>query len=152
MRLPSVCGFAVLVIGLTGCSVLGSDPEGEPLEGTAWQLIALVRGSEVTPVPADHNLSLRFDEDRLLGVRLDCNGCGGTYVTQGRRIQAAVGVCTLVACPRETLVVPFVNALTRADRYDRDGDVLVLSGPMEGLRFRRIELDPDHISLTSCAP
>ncbi|HEX6739697.1 MAG TPA: META domain-containing protein, partial [Vicinamibacteria bacterium] len=83
-------------IFLASCAddVVGpSDVQGE------WRLRTLVRanGSSV-PIADPALFTLRFEPDGKLGARVDCNGCGGSYVLDGESLTAGPFACTLIFC------------------------------------------------------
>jgi heat shock protein HslJ len=51
-------------------------------------------------VPDDPSrFTVEFKADGSLGVRADCNQCGGSYTLNGGNLTVGPLACTLVACP-----------------------------------------------------
>lgn len=84
-------------LGLVSCSDGVTGPSD--LQGGAWRLESMeTEGGRF--VPDDPGLfTVEFGADGALGVRADCNQCGGSYTLNGDTLTVSPLTCTLVACP-----------------------------------------------------
>lgn len=70
------------------------------LVGGAWRLESMELDGAAAFVPDDPSrFTVEFKADGSLGVRADCNQCGGSYTLSGGNMTAGPLFCTLVACP-----------------------------------------------------
>jgi heat shock protein HslJ len=70
------------------------------LVGGAWRLESMELDDADAFVPTDPSrFTVEFNADGSLGVRADCNQCGGTYTLSNGRMTVGPLFCTLVACP-----------------------------------------------------
>ena len=70
------------------------------IEGGVWRLESMEFERARVFVPEDPSrFTVQFDADGRIGVRADCNQCGGSYTLSGGRLTAGPLACTLVACP-----------------------------------------------------
>jgi heat shock protein HslJ len=81
-----------------GCSDEVTGPSD--LEGGTWRLQSMALDGADAFVPEDRSrFTIEFGADGNLGVRADCNVCGGSYTLSGGRMTVGPMACTLVACP-----------------------------------------------------
>jgi heat shock protein HslJ len=113
---------------VVGCALgLGSCGEGvtgpSALQGTPWQLESMeIAGGTFEPDDPSR-FTVEFDADGTIGIRADCNQCGGTYVLNGDRLTAGPLACTLVACPTPR-GQQFAGLLDGTSSVDIDDDEL----------------------------
>ena len=86
-----------LGLGLVSC---GDDVTGpSDLQGP-WRLESMEFQGAAAFVPEDPSrFTVQFDPDGTIGVRADCNQCGGSYTLRGERLTTGPLACTLVGCP-----------------------------------------------------
>lgn len=87
-----------LGLGLVSC---GDDVTGpSDLQGPAWTLESMEFQGTAAFVPEDPGrFTVQFGADGTIGVRADCNQCGGPYTLSGDRLTTGPLACTLVGCP-----------------------------------------------------
>ena len=70
------------------------------LEGGPWRLQSMEIMDTGAFVPDDRSrFTIEFGADGTLGVRADCNQCGGSYTLRDGRMTVGPLACTLIACP-----------------------------------------------------
>jgi heat shock protein HslJ len=125
-----------LVFAAGACDDAPAGPS-PAIEGT-WRLISLQRaGSAPVQVADPTRYTVRFDEDGGVGVRSDCNSCGGLYELAGSTLAVHDVACTLVACAPPTLDPEFVAALEAARAVTVEDGESVIEGGGWTLRFVR---------------
>lgn len=125
-----LAGFA-----LVSCESITPPSELSEVQGT-WQLQAfeLSDGGTVT-ISDPQNFTIQFDPDGSLGVKADCNLCGGAYETNGSSISIDVQFCTDAYCGDESLDKQYLQALANTSRYAREGQELLLDYSFGTLRY-----------------
>ena len=128
----AACVSASTFVSCGGDVVGPSDILGE------WRLTALRHADfSTTEVPATLRLTADFGEDDRLGVRADCNVCGGSYAFEGGAAVVGSLACTRAACASAPLDSEFVGLLEGRSSISVDGDRLVLSSDDGALLFVR---------------
>ncbi len=84
----SIRRLAGRALALCGALVLASCAESvtgpSDLQGGAWRLASMETETGGRFVPDDPGrFTVEFDADGTVGVRADCNGCGGSYTLDG---------------------------------------------------------------------
>ncbi len=129
--------WMILLAGLAfvSCDTVTPPSELSEVQGT-WQLQAfeLNDGSMVT-ITAPQNFTIQFDLDGSLGVKADCNLCGGVYETNGNSISIEVQFCTQAYCGDESLDNQYLQALANTSRFQRQGQELLLDYGNGTLRY-----------------
>jgi heat shock protein HslJ len=75
-------------------------------------------------VPDDPSrFTVEFKADGSLGLRADCNVCGGSYTLSGGTLTSGPLVCTLVACPQPQ-GQQFAAIIDGTSEIDKDDDEL----------------------------
>lgn len=139
-RAPLVSALvAVLVAALAGCGDGNDDSEPVSLEGTAWVL------TDGVTVPQDVAVTMptaAFTVTEVAGTT-GCNRYSGGYAVEGDTIEFRAIAQTSVACPAPADAVEreFVDAFGRVERWEFDGDDLVL-GDTNGTDLLRFEPAP----------
>jgi heat shock protein HslJ len=83
---------------LAGCSDAVTGPSD--VEGGPWRLESMELAGAAAFVPEDPSrFTVQFNADGSIGVRADCNQCGGSYTLSDGRLTVGQMFCTLVACP-----------------------------------------------------
>jgi heat shock protein HslJ len=136
--------LSLVVVGVlaSACGELGTDAGG-PGDDVAsylgtWEL---VEGSGPTgriSLPPDGRITLLIEEDSIGGTAA-CNRYGtGEFTIDGHDFDAREGVSlTEMACSEDLMAAEsaYIDAFIAADRIDRDGDSLTLSGPQVELSY-----------------
>ena len=125
-----LAGFAFV-----SCDTITPPSELSEVQGT-WQLQAfeLTAGSTIL-IPNGQDFTIQFDPDGSLGVKADCNLCGGVYETNGNSISIDVQFCTRAYCGDESLDNQYLQALANTSRYTREGRELLLDYSNGTLRY-----------------
>ena len=107
---------------LVSCSEEVTGPSD--VVGTVWRLESMERTGAARFAPDDPSrFTVEFKADGSLGVRADCNVCGGSYTLNGGRLTSGPLVCTLVACPQPE-GQQFAAIIDGSAELDKDDDEL----------------------------
>jgi heat shock protein HslJ len=86
------------MLGLASCSKDVTGPSD--IQGGVWRLESMEPATGAIFVPSDPSrFTVEFKADGTIGVRADCNQCGGSYTLAGNRLTVGPLACTLIACP-----------------------------------------------------
>jgi heat shock protein HslJ len=130
--LLAACVVTGTLVSCGGDVVGPSDLRGE------WRLVSLKRADHSTiPIPDTLRLTADFGEDDRLGLRADCNVCGGAFALDGDAMVAGPFACTRAFCASAPLDSEFVGLLDGRSTVRVDGDRLVLSSGRGALLFLR---------------
>jgi heat shock protein HslJ len=106
-----------------------ADPEPIELAGTEWVLVS-VGGADMpsADVPADIEITARFDEERVAGVA-GCNNYFAGYEVDGDGLTISKMGMTMMMCPEHVMEweMAFTSALGSAESYRIDGDTLEIT-------------------------
>jgi len=124
-----------------GASDAGTTPAPPPdMTGVTWEWVGFSTPVEQVAVDTPDRYTLRFEPDRRVLVRADCNRGSAAYsIGEDRRMALEPFVLTKMACPPGSLSDRFVKEVGRAASYFlKEGD-LYLELPVDSgtLRFRR---------------
>jgi heat shock protein HslJ len=102
--------------------------------GDTWRLVSLVQTGS-TPVTIDDptKYTLTFQDDERVGVKSDCNTCGGPFALSDSSLEMGPLACTKVACGEGSQDVAFTRALDSSRSVSLDDDELTILG--EGVRL-----------------
>ncbi|MET0551461.1 MAG: META domain-containing protein [Vicinamibacteria bacterium] len=135
MKKTSLLSACLAVSTLVSC---GGDVVGPSGLRGEWRLASLRRADFSTAtVPSTLSLTAYFGEDDRLGLRADCNVCGGAFALDGDAIVAGPFACTRAFCASAPLDSEFVGLLEGRSAVRVDGDRLVLSSDRGALIFVR---------------
>ena len=124
----SALGFASCAEDVTGPS---------DLQGGVWRLASMETETGGRFVPQDPGqFTVEFKPDGTIGVRADCNVCGGSYSLSGDRLTVGPLVCTLIACPTGR-GQEFASLLDGTTDVDAEGSELELESPDGTLELTR---------------
>lgn len=117
---------AGMVAALAGLPLLScSDGVTGPsdLMGGVWQLQSMrLTGATSNFVPDDPSrFTVEFEEDGQIGVRADCNSCGGLYSLSDDQLNVPSMACTLVLCATPN-GGEFASLIEGTSTLDKDGD------------------------------
>jgi heat shock protein HslJ len=135
-KLIAVLSLAVPIL-LTSCGdnpLSPSDLDGE------WRLRSITRpdGTTVTvPTDGPTRYSARFEADGDIALRVDCNGCGGTYRLSGDSLIAGPFACTLVLCAGDQSAAEFAHILDGRSSVELEANRLTVSSSRGTAVFER---------------
>jgi heat shock protein HslJ len=89
-------------------------------------MYSITDDGSVAPVDRDQ-YTLRFEADRTLSVRADCNQVSGTYRQVGCRLSLQFGASTRAACPPGSRADMFLQQLAAVVSQVSTESVLVLN-------------------------
>jgi heat shock protein HslJ len=127
-------GLLVTAAALAGCA---ADGVTDRLEGPAWRLRSIQRPDGTVVGLPSAVYTAEFGADGRLGVRADCNRCGGGYTAADGRLQVSVLACTRVFCPTAPLDTEFAATLEAGRSYAVDDRILTIHGDRGTLTFER---------------
>ena len=121
-------------LGLASCSDGVTGPSD--IQGGPWRLESMETEGGMFKPPDPAQFTVEFNADGTLGVRADCNQCGGTYTLSGDRLTVGPLVCTLIACPTGR-GQEFAALLEGTTSVDADRNELELESPDGTLNLTR---------------
>jgi heat shock protein HslJ len=129
----------VAAVVLAGCP---ADPIGvagpSAVQGQTWRLISLERnGQAVVAVSNPDRYTLAFDEGQRLGVRSDCNQCGGAYELRDGAFSVGPLACTKAFCGDSSLDADYSAMLGAARTLETYSGRLIVGSDRGTLRFTR---------------
>jgi heat shock protein HslJ len=112
---------AAAALPLVSCSNGVTGPSD--LIGGVWKLQSMrVAGATTDFVPDDPSrFTIEFKDDGNVGVRADCNSCGGPYTVSDDQLTVNGLACTLIACPGPN-GSEFAGLLEGTTELDKDGE------------------------------
>jgi heat shock protein HslJ len=125
---------------------IGSSPSEGPaldknlLNGTQWQLVAYGNPNEPQAAAAANQPTLTFHQNTLEGST-GCNNYGSDYQYDGDTLSLDKLFWTEMECQSEALMkqeAAYLSLLGSVERYQLDGETLMLSSPDGVLRFAPI--------------
>jgi heat shock protein HslJ len=130
MRLSNVLIVVAAAMPLVSCSNEVTGPS--EVVGTAWRLESMELTGAARFVPEDPGkFTVEFKADGSLGVKADCNGCGGSYTLTDGALTAGPLVCTLIACPRPE-GQQFAGIIDGTSEVEKNGDDELVIESSEG--------------------
>lgn len=104
------------------------------ITGTKWRLVSIAEtGTTPTTIDDPSKYTLEFLEDGRVGVKSDCNTCGGPYSLSGSSIEIGPVVCTKAFCGDTSRDGAFTRALDKARTASVDDNELTIMG--DGVRL-----------------
>lgn len=93
------------------------------LMGGVWRLQSMrLAGAASSFMPEDPSrFTVEFKADGSIGVRADCNSCGGTYTLSGDQLSVPGMACTLALCATPQ-GGEFANLIEGVSTLGKDGD------------------------------
>jgi heat shock protein HslJ len=134
MRLAMLAVFAAAIT--SGCDD-GNPVAPSDVVAQTWELVSLQRDGSDVVVPDPAKYTLRLEEDGRVGVKSDCNSCGGSYSLSGSDLEFSAIACTKVACQTPTLDPDYALALEGPKTVSLSDSELIIRGNGVTLRFRR---------------
>jgi heat shock protein HslJ len=134
----------VCILLTTGCAVgarsgpAKGDTDPAALVDRTWQWVATTTAGENVIPPAPERYTIRLTAEGRLQARFDCNSGGGTYQASAGRLSFGLMMSTRMACPPDSLDIPFMRGLGQVDSfYIEDGQLyLGLKADGGSMRFR----------------
>ena len=124
-----------LAAAASGC---GSDGVTDPsaVQGVTWRLVRLEpQGEPAVTVASPDRYTLAFNEDKRLGVRSDCNQCGGTYELKDGDFTVGPLACTKAFCGEQSLDSDYSSILSEAHTLETNDGALIVRSSRGTLRF-----------------
>ena len=117
-RLALLCLAALTVLSCTDGVTGPSD-----VVGGEWRLESMrLAGGTSTFVPEQPGrFTVEFKTDGFIGVRADCNSCGGGYSLSGDQLTIPSMACTLALCATPQ-GGEFANLIEGVSRVEKDGE------------------------------
>lgn len=116
----------------------GCDTEPESVLDKTWQWETTITISEKTLVPDPERYTIRLTKEGRLQARFDCNRGGGDYTLSAGRLTFGPMLSTRMACPPDSLDMPFMRDLQKvASFFVQDGKLFLEFKEKSGtMRFR----------------
>ncbi|WP_166348685.1 META domain-containing protein [Phytoactinopolyspora limicola] len=135
-------GFALAALLLAGCGgddETDGDATGDGAIDGEWELTEGTGPGGPLPLADDYRVTLTIDGTQIGGVSA-CNHYGATASRDGDTFAIAEIESTAMGCEPTAmdLEVAYHEALRDVATATREGDVLVLAGPLTDLRFTEI--------------
>jgi heat shock protein HslJ len=128
----------LLIAGLTSAACDSNPVAPSDIVGGTWMLTSLQEtGFGPVNVSDPTRYTLEFKEDGTVGVKSDCNSCGGPYSLSDSDITIGPVTCTRVFCGDDSLDAAYTRALDEAESIDVDGSVMTIIGDGVRMRFRK---------------
>ena len=122
-----IVALAVLMASCCACRMKSSDPLNT-FVGHEWKLIQ--KGDEVMPARETENYRVTFMWDKNVYGVGDCNRFSGSFTYSAVKKPTTIDIgqlaTTRMGCPNPAGETEFIQFLQKADRYDVDGDLLIL--------------------------
>lgn len=134
MRTYSLLILFLAEFVLSSCSTGTSPDELSEMQGN-WELQSLQLGGATVQIPNPESYTVRFNSDGSLDIRADCNGCFGSYETDGNSISIGTLGCTAAACLPGSLGTQYAAALSSASSFERSGAQLSITYAGGVMRF-----------------
>jgi heat shock protein HslJ len=130
--------FVAASAALLGCGDSSTAPSTiERLEGS-WSLLAFENSDgTVEPIADTSRYTAQFTNEGRVGLRADCNVCGGPFSTSGVTMTVGDMACTLAACPEGSQSNDYIRAISQASSYLRHETQLFVYHPGGRLRFEQ---------------
>ncbi len=130
--------LVALGMNMAGCGDgLGTSPS--PVIAGPWKLnaIHIPATNTTTIITRPENYTVTFDKGSRLGIKADCNVCGGSYSLSGGAISIRETFCTLAYCGDTSNDRAFLDVLNNATNAGVSGDILTIRSPKGEARFTR---------------
>lgn len=106
--------------------------------GGKWRLVSIVdTGSTPTTIDDPSKYTLEFQQEGRVGVKSDCNTCGGQFSLSGSSISIGPVTCTKVFCGDTSRDRDFTRALDTARSVSLDDNELTILSDGVRLTFVR---------------
>jgi len=133
----------LLSLLLTSAAALAMETNQAPatLPGSAWQVTTFAGQAP----PADHPITVEFDNEGNIAGNGSCNRFGGACKIEGNKIEVGPLRSTRRACEPEVMQQEhkFLALLAAVTAWAIDGDELILIAPDDEIRAKRSETKLD---------
>ena len=118
------------LLGLSVVSCSGGVTGASDVVGGVWRLSSMrLAGATSSFVPDDPSrFTVELKADGNVGVRADCNSCGGSYALRGDQLSVPGMACTLALCATPQ-GGEFANLIEGVSTLDRDDATLTVASP-----------------------
>jgi len=127
-----------LSMNVAGCGE-GIGPSPSVIIGGAWKLnsIHVTSTNTTTVISRPENFTVTFEEGLRIGIKADCNVCGGTYSQSGEALSITETFCTRAYCGDASNDRAFLEALSSATHVRVSENQLTISSSKSEARFSR---------------
>ena len=127
-----------LSMNVAGCGE-GIGPSAPVIIGGAWKLnsIHVTSTNTTTVISRPENYTVTFEEGSRIGIKADCNVCGGTYSQSGESLSITGTFCTRAYCGDASNDRAFLEALDGTTHVRVSGNQLTISSAKSEARFSR---------------
>ena len=127
-----------LSMNVAGCGE-GIGPSLPVIIGGAWKLnsIHVTSTNTTTVISRPENYTVTFEEGSRVGIKADCNVCGGTYSLSGEALSITETFCTRAYCGDASNDRAFLEALSSATHVRVSENQLTISSSKSEARFSR---------------
>ncbi len=103
------------------------------LTGVVWEWQSTKYADESQQaVPDPTKYTVEFLADGTVAVLADCNRASGNFTADGSALTIEILMTTKAACPPDSLSDKFIQELSNAATFVRDGGILVINQKMDG--------------------
>ena len=128
---------AALAAALLACGCGGGLSGPSDVIGGTWRLTSWSRTDGQTTVVDDPTrYTISFGSDGRVGIKSDCNSCGGSYELNGSNLAVGAVACTRAFCGLQSLDPVFAEAVGHARMVSVRNGTLVLQSEQGTLQFR----------------
>ena len=127
-----------LSLKIAGCGD-GIGPSPTVIIGGTWKLnsIHVTSTNTTTVISRPENYTVTFEEGSRVGIKADCNVCGGTYSQSGEALSITGTFCTRAYCGDASHDRAFLEALDSATHVRVSDSQLTISSAKSEARFSR---------------
>ena len=127
-----------LSMSVAGCGE-GIGPSPPVIIGGAWKLnsIHVTSTNTTTVISRPENYTVTFEEGSRVGIKADCNVCGGTYSQSGEALSITGTFCTRAYCGDASNDFAFLEVLNSATNVRVSENQLTISSSKSEARFSR---------------
>lgn len=127
-----------LSMNVAGCGE-GIGPSPAVIIRGAWKLtsIHVTSPNTTTVISRPENYTVTFEEGSRVGIKADCNVCGGTYSQAGEALSITGIFCTRAYCGDASNDRAFLEVLNSATHARVSENQLTISSAKSEARFSR---------------
>jgi heat shock protein HslJ len=141
----NIAGTRLFLMDATDTVMVFADSAASRLTGHPWLLYSIRQDSGRTKISNPENYTVAFHDDGSVGVKADCNTCGGTYSENPGASLLSISslACTKMGCGSDSKGDLFAAILGNVSRYSIKSDTLycyvaadtlVFTGPSTAVR------------------
>jgi heat shock protein HslJ len=130
--------FAVMAAASVGAGCGSAVMTGpSSVTGAAWKLQSIQTSTGTIAISRPDNFTVTFGDDSKLGIKADCNVCGGNYSLSGGGLSISQTFCTLAYCGDTSNDRQFMDVLNNATSIGVAGSELTIGSTKGIARFTR---------------